>query len=900
MEQALANCMRFAGGPSAERTSCPKEIKVVSQLVDKLSIAVRLGGDEIMPDVSDILKDLQSIEAHAETGEDGESQQQYRPTAELAPASSLWCTSLTPLFQKADSDAKKAVEDKENIDNTRCISFDDCTEDQSFVPEEWDPRSRSSMSEDAAVGSRLFALAGETFTEMRDRVCRRRSTESVSVVNSISFMMEETVGDDSGVQSVQELSRGQLREASQHSNEQRLRSTNKTVLKRGKQSIPSQQRKEMKGSMNQAPSQDWSQELASDMSDYMESVRRLDQDQSYDSASFRDFEASLNHCIFNHFLDDEGDSFNQTLSSSLTSQSPESKAGSPTSPATCNSHDEAYWADRSRGYGSEDSAIRDVAAKILLIKDNSDRTALPVRRRLAILPDGPNPKDTMSESSPEEGIYSIQSQAVITSTDNALNESMLTIGELLGSTKVRPPSIPTTNISTVSNGSDESNSNRLPVDDSKVNSVEVMTGRRSRDPPATDGSTDDFLVNKLNRLSLLMETPEETPSYPEEVTDEVHSATGTELFENGETYSIAFEQVQKGRALIRKIQRRRKAAIQARQVEEQSQHGLDKMSSPSPQSVQAKVPIINEPREDVETTEVNLAEEIRLENMLVGWMPRASSRMNSSAMEVSNQKTGKSHAKESRQSVFPLRSLLKSKALADALQESMDTALERETMLQTGSLQRNIPKKNVDRSRHPAEISIRKKNRGENTRYQVLSDADSTTETLPQPAQSDYILEAEAPPSYDSPFHKNQLDGQPIVATDSIACLHEVAACELSDDDGQLLVFDSDTDHSGNHSKDPTYRTAKKKKYLDDRSDDEIFVNIRKKSSPTSIVDFFGDPEPFFEEEDSEEISDQEEGGAIPFLLHQEDDFWSFPVDWTMSRDETLELQRRKNVRFAL
>lgn len=148
---------------------------------------------------------------------------------------------------------------------------------------------------------------------------------------------------------------------------------------------------------------------------------------------------------------------------------------------------------------------------------------------------------------------------------------------------------------------------------------------------------------------------------------------------------------------------------------------------------------------------------------------------------------------------------VRSKAGADdsmALQLSMDTALASEDTLVTGSQTCNS-KKIVRSHKHPLMISIKNKTRTNDTLYhQALQN----------------VNDALAPPFPNSKIRENQLDDPPFFVSNDIASLHEVVACDLSGDDGKVLVFDSDTDHSGNHTEEAAFHSAQKK-YLIDRND---------------------------------------------------------------------------------
>ena len=272
----------------------------------------------------------------------------------------------------------------------------------------------------------------------------------------------------------------------------------------------------------------------------------------------------------------------------------------------------------------------------------------------------------------------------------------------------------------------------------------------------------------------------------------------------------------------------------------------------SQETVEIIASAISELREDVEVNGVN--EEMRLQEFLLG---RASSTSSEGAYrDQAKQKT-------------LLQPCVKSKAGADdsmALHLSMDIALASEDTLVTGAQTRNF-RKIVRSHKHPSIISIKKKN--------------GTNDTLYHQALQN-VNDALAPPVPNSKIREYQLDDPPFFVSNDIANLHEVAACDLSGDDGKVLVFDSDTDHSGNHTEEAAFHSAQKqKKYLNDRNDgDSVFINFGKKRSPTSITNFFGDPLPMEEKSRSGVINGED---VVPFLLRHEDDFLPIGLDWTTS-----------------
>ena len=559
----------------------------------------------------------------------------------------------------------------------------------------------------------------------------------------------------------------------------------------------------------------------------------------------------------------------------------------------CSTPDKPYWADDSRDYVLEDFAVRDKILKKDPMRDNCHRLARIAPRHLkakTVLPSRP-PLTTTAQEPPHahepnrptkpskvrdvSNVRALASRCSSPTFDDAIKTETSSVHAEVDSDM--HPSEELTPISDFHAG--------------VVTLAELLKIKQKHDTRILDAATEDFLTSKSNRVSVLVENPRETMTPKKKVLDELETApAAASLWQGRETYAIESERLQKGRALIRKIQRRREAALLARQVEQElHQRSASQLSNDdyvgrststslsSQETVEVVAPCMSEPRQDVEINDVDLGEEMRLHEFL---MVRASSSSSSSVGRITRNAAGAYHGQAKQKSLLQL--LARSTNGANdsmALQLSMDTALASEDTLVTGLHTRNF-KTIVPPQKHPSIISIKKKNRMNDMHYQALQNVNDSLE-IAQQLHSGDINDALAPPFPKSHMREYQLDEPPVFVSNDIASLHEVAACDLSGDDGKVLVFDSDTDHSCNHADDAAYHSAQKK-YLNTRNDDGVFVNIRKKRSPTSITDFFSDPVPLQEKS----VALNGEGG-IPFLLRQEEnDFLPLGMDWTNSRHD--------------
>jgi hypothetical protein len=393
----------------------------------------------------------------------------------------------------------------------------------------------------------------------------------------------------------------------------------------------------------------------------------------------------------------------------------------------------------------------------------------------------------------------------------------------------------------------------------------------------------------------MQENRQEAMANKKMVLDQLQTAPAALLQRSGDSYGTESTRLLKGRALIRKIQRRRHAMMLARKREQEEQQAsafkrnndedISRSISTSSSSTQE---IRNPPISQLlENAAVDGSVEVRLQEFLLGPASKTSS-SSSCLSDADTETTPMNIMKEQRQTQLCTSVLARSKALEAqllALQESMDTAFESDVTLITGSLSRKM-KRILPPPKPPVVVSFKKKNR-ESYRHQHWHDVNNSFE-ISQQLHSEDILEALAPPSPESPIHEYWVDMHSSFVVSDIASLHEVTACDLSGDDGKVLVFDSDTDHSGSpFQSEAVGHCSTQKRPFHDQKDSDVFVNIRKKTSPDSITDFFGDSRPFFPGEKSISVA-MKRKQAIPFLLNQEHDFLLTGMDTTMTRDDRV------------
>jgi hypothetical protein len=422
-----------------------------------------------------------------------------------------------------------------------------------------------------------------------------------------------------------------------------------------------------------------------------------------------------------------------------------------------------------------------------------------------------------------------------------------------------------------------------------------------------DTMIEEFLVTKIDRLNSLMRERQIILAKMERVFAELHRTPVSLLRKSGfaardryvrslSNSDLSVPRVQRGRALIRKIQRKRQAMMLARQQEEETLPFRTKISvhsHPIPQALK----IQNSPAQNDESTSSShqhtCDEEVRFEDFMVSSLehktsPSCPSDTSRNAIRQVREKR-KMIRKKLGRSTIPV--------YKKALHESADSALETEDSVCTGSTGTRMTS---PPPKQPSVITIRKKQKHKEWNYKPLPDQNLSFSGS-QEMKGDDILQVLAPPSPESPIRDYRLDNQSVEVANDIACLFQVASGDLSGDEGRVLVF-SDTEASDHSDKiQPSSNTddfdpivSQSSTTIDPSSDDEdVFAKIHKKDSPTSIFDFFNEIDAV--QEANCKVAAAYERVRNATYLDEDDQFIHTAMDLFMLRDEDEEEERLDN-----
>jgi hypothetical protein len=559
---------------------------------------------------------------------------------------------------------------------------------------------------------------------------------------------------------------------------------------------------------------------------------------------------------------------------------------------SCSTPDKAYWADQSFDCGSEDSVIGGQTKTRSGVEDDSDGATAVIPKTLEAAAVSPR-RQPLTFTSPNPTVEELQSStkpsAVVEINDDA-NGSFCTLSDILDVPEIEAGF----EQSVDKNCSHRADGSTFTVVDERGQPcTDVRQSAKHRDARCLDGPDETHVNQSSEKSQGIVESKNS-------VMDPLQTEPAPEVWCNAEKDGAETSRVQHGRALIRRIQRRRLSVMLARKVEQQEQRvstyksiGDDHVnlsmsaSSSSTETIDIKAHMISQLLEEFEIPGENPSIEVGLQDYLSWPVSMTASSFSSSSVESYGQDEGMNYLRERQHTLFRDSMLSRSNAATDqstTLHDSVD--FESDATVVMGSLTVSRKKQSSSPPTHPSAISFTNKKRANNKPYQALPKCADSFEIAPQ-LQSEDILDALVPPSPESPIREYQLDVQPVYLTNDIECLNHLAACDLSGDDGKVLVFDSDTDHSGSPDNGAKEAFSARKNFHTYRNQEaEVLSSNRKKRSPTSIADFFGDFRPFFPDE---RISSAGMKGevAIPFILHEEDDFLHPGVDLTIRYDQS-------------
>lgn len=542
------------------------------------------------------------------------------------------------------------------------------------------------------------------------------------------------------------------------------------------------------------------------------------------------------------------------LGSSPPSRSPQ------VSSLVVNTPDRVYWADHSREYESGDSFPGTKASddKRGPVKTrNTLQTVMPRRLEMTKAGSGRPPMRAQSSTTRnEESILESRSDIALAAYVYNCKGVVATIDPHLN---YEHPSdeFPSFNVS-IDNGD-------LLVTENSVGDHSCIEPTKSLDTSALDKMIDAFLSSKVSRLhSLLHERHEIRELQKKALAGMQRAPMVAQRNEDGDSEKASTTSVKKGRALIRKFQRRREALMLSRIQEQENDCTsaskavrFDEMSrsestSSSPEIfLDIKGHPINELRhDDIDCSDMA----VQLMDVSTSSPTKVHSTPSSSSPDSLNpRKTTMRRIKAKRKKNVSKTtgSLGRSKThvgFKAALQESMDTAIESEVTLKTGSLTSHFTN-DVRSSKKPSIISFYKKKKKQPAQYEPLQDLNTSFKACPRMNSSD-MLEILAPPSPESPIREQLLDLATFETSSDIACLNEIAS---GSGDGEVLVFDYDTEQSGSPKKlqpdnKPEHSVAARVCIQDDTDNERKHIYTHNFDSPTSIADFFGDARPFFPE----------------------------------------------------
>ncbi len=397
------------------------------------------------------------------------------------------------------------------------------------------------------------------------------------------------------------------------------------------------------------------------------------------------------------------------------------------------------------------------------------------------------------------------------------------------------------------------------VDDYKIGSFTDSQGQ------FLDVMVEEFLATKIDRFNCLMRERQMILARMKNVFNELRRTPACLLRKSGfadnhrNSLCLSIDEdvdapsVQRGRALIRKIQRKRQAMRLARQREEQiirTRYHVPPQGLPVQSAQLSSVPKDSprDPQHDkckefvIEARDDSQGE-FRLEEFLTSPILEPSPSPTSLPQSITS-KNAIRHVKEKRKI---LKAVGRSAVPVEkkALHESMDLAFETDESIWTCASKPGL----TPHSKQPMIISFRKKPKKKEHNYRALPDQHSSFSGS-QEMKSVDILQALAPPSPQSPIRDYRVYTKSFDVANDIAFLCEVASGDLSGDEGQVHVF-SDTENSRSSSQmepvalrddfnAPLIRTGITFEAANNE-DDDVFVNIRKKNSPTSIADYFSE-----------------------------------------------------------